>query len=313
MAYTGSVSSAVPQSRIYRIGFFGTANEAGYASLLASFRSGLRELGWQEGKNIEINYTWANGKYAELNDLAQKLVSTRPDVLVTHGTPGTAALQKATQDIPIVMTVSGEAVASGLIKSFSDPGGNTTGQSFLAADMSVKRIELLLEAAPRLTKIATVFNARNSFAQLDLRALRAATAERSVELKSFAINSAAELENIFGLISKENFEAVSIIHDAVLTAAISTLADLSLRFRLLSIGEPSFVKAGGLIGYGPDLHRMWHEAANYVHKLLKGARAADLPVQIPTKFETILNAKTAHALNINFSATLLARADDVLD
>lgn len=304
---------AISQQETHRIGFLGTANEKGYASLLESFRQGLRKAGWEEGKNVRIDYAWANGDYSQLEALALRIISARPDVLVTHGTPGTIALQKATREIPIVMAVSGEAEASGLIKSFSHPGGNTTGQSFLAADMSVKRVEIILEAAPQIKRIATLSNVSNPFAKIDLKAFEQAASERGIDSKSYVVNGSNDFERAFLQISSEGNEAVSIIHDAVLTASVKKLADICLEYRLYSTGEGSFVKAGGLIGYGPDLNEMWRNAATFVDKILKGAHPADLPVQLPTKFETVLNLKTARALGVVFPSSLLARSDDLLE
>jgi len=301
------------QDRHRRIGFLGTATPSGYKSLVDSFRAGLAQLGWEEGKNITLEYRWAEGKYDQLAVLASELIRLNVDILVTHGTPGTMALQKATREIPIVMTVSGDAVGSGLIESFARPGGNTTGQSFLAPQISAKRLELLKEAIPSLTRIATVFNEANPSARSDLQALAETAKALSVDFRPFPVQGPESFDNVFSSIAEAGFHAVSLIHDAVLTANVSRLAKLAIQHRLPSIGEGPYVKVGGLIGYGPDFNELWRSAASYVDRILKGARPADLPIQLPTKFEFMLNQKTARLLALDIPPTLLARADEVIE
>ena len=216
--------AALCQDRIRRVGFLGAATQSGYATLVQSFRSGLAALGWVEGKNIIVDYRWAEGKYDTLASLASDLVRSKPDVIVTHGTPGVLALQNETKEIPVVMIVSADAVASGLIKSFARPGGNTTGQSFLAPEMSAKRLELLKEAIPSLARMATVFNAANPVAKLDLKALGETAKARGVEFRSFDVRGPDDFDVAFSSIVDAHFEGVSIIHDAVLTANITLFA-----------------------------------------------------------------------------------------
>lgn len=312
-ALANSVAKADPQKSFKRIGFLGTATQVGYAGYVDKLCAGLGYLGWDVGKNLQIDFVWANSDYSKLPELAQQLVSTHPDLLITHGTPGTRALQAATRDIPIVIAVSGEAAASGLVKSFSNPGGNTTGQSYLGAEISAKRIELLLEASPSVRRFAAVYNSGNPFAQIDLRTLHVLTDAQGIEFKPFDAKGRSDLDSIFSELAQEQFQAVSIIHDSVLTAEVATLAKLSLKHHLISIGEGSFAKAGGLIGYGPDFGEMWRKTAVYVDKILKGARPSDLPVEVPSKFETLLNLRTAGVLGLNFPSSLLARADELLE
>lgn len=316
LAGLGAAAISFPvkaQQRVRRIGFLGAATKDGYAPLVQSLRGGLVALGWIEGKNLAIDYRWAEGNYSNLAPLARELLASKPDVIVTHGTPGVLAVQKETKSLPIVMVVSADAVASGLVESFARPGNNTTGQSFLAPEISAKRLELLKDAIPSLSRMATVFNVANPVAELDIRALGRTATARGVEFRSFGVRGKEDFGAVYSSIVDAGFEGVSLIHDAVLTANITPLAELALRHRLPSIGEGPYVKAGGLIGYGPDFSELWRSAATYVDKIFKGASPADLPVQLPTKFEFLLNVKTAQAIGVEIPAALLGRADQIIE
>jgi putative tryptophan/tyrosine transport system substrate-binding protein len=300
-------------SRVPRIGFLGATSAAGYASQLEGFRLGLRELGYREGENIAVEFRWAQGRYERLPDLAAELVHLKVDAIVTHGTPATLALKKATATIPIIMAVSGDAVGTGLVSSLGKPGGNVTGLSFFAPELSAKRLELLKETIPPLASLATIFNSNNLSAKLDLETLGRTAKSLGVELQPFEVRGPEHFGDVFSTIAARRVDAVSLIHDAVLTANVKLLAELALAHRLPSIGEGPYVKVGGLIGYGPDFPDLFRRSASYVHRILKGAHPGDLPVEQPVKFEFLLNLVTARAIGLGIPPTILAQADEVIE
>jgi putative ABC transport system substrate-binding protein len=296
-----------------RIGFLGSISALAYAAQLRGFRAGLKELGYTEGENINIDYRWAEGKYDQLEQLAFELVRLRPDVLVTHGTPASFALEAATKNIPIVMAVTGDAVGTGLVESIARPGGNITGISFYAPELSAKRLEILVEAMPSLRRVAALFNSGNSSAQLDLNVLNSRAASLGMQLQPFEVQGADAFQQTISTIKVLGFEAVALIHDAVITASLKPLANLTLAHRLASIGEGPYVRAGGLIGYGPDFPDLFRRSASFVDRILKGGVPRDMPVEQPTKFEFFFNNGTARALGLTIPPSLLARADEVIE
>jgi putative tryptophan/tyrosine transport system substrate-binding protein len=308
-----ALGSAQQAKSTPRIGFLGTATPSGYEEQLKGFRRALRDLGYEEGKNIQLELRWANGNYDRLAELANELIRQDVDVLVTHGTPGAATLKKATGSIPIVVAVVGDAVNSGLVKSLARPGGNITGLSFLAPELSAKRLEFLKDVMPSLASLATIFNVNSPVAQMDLDKLGITAKALGVELRPFGIRGPDQFDQVFSAITEARIQAVSVIHDAVLTANIKPLAQLALKYRLPSIGEGPFVRAGGMIGYGPDFADLFRRSAWYVDRILKGAHPRDLPIEQPTKFETLFNLKTASAIGIEIPPAVIAQADEVIE
>ena len=298
--------------KIARIGFLGATSASGYAKQLDGFRLGLRDFGYMEGKNIVLEYRWAEGNYAQLAELAAELVHSKVDVIVTHGTPGTRAAKGATTTIPIVMAVSGDAVATGLVVSLPRPGGNITGSTFFGPELSAKQIELLKEILPRITRVAVLVNPDNPVIGPMSKAMEITTKSLNLGLQQFAVRGPNEFENAFSAMVQKSVEAVAIQEDGMLNANVRTAGDLAMRKRLPLIGNTEVPRAGGVLGYGVNFPEVFRSAAYFVDNILKGAKPADLPVQQPTKFELVINLKTAKALGITIPQSLLSRADEVI-
>ena len=298
--------------KIARIGFLGAASASGYAKQLDGFRLGLRDFGYMEGKNIVLEYRWAEGNYAQLAELAAELVHSKVDVIVTHGTPGTRAAKGATTTIPIVMAISGDAVATGLVVSLPRPGGNITGSTFFGPELSAKQIELLKEILPRITRVAVLVNPDNPVIGPMSKAMEITTKSLNLGLQQFAVRGPNEFENAFSAMVQKSVEAVAIQEDGMLNANVRTAGDLAMRKRLPLIGNTEVPRAGGVLGYGVNFPEVFRSAAYFVDNILKGAKPADLPVQQPTKFELVINLKTAKALGITIPQSLLSRADEVI-
>jgi len=298
--------------KIARIGFLGAASATGFAKQLDGFRLGLRDFGYTEGKNIVIEYRWAEGNYARLAELAAELVRSNVDVIVTHGTPGTRAAKGATTTMPIVMAVSGDAVATGLVVSLPRPGGNVTGSTFFGPELSAKQIELLKEILPRITLVAALLNPDNPVIGPMLKAIETTTKSLRLGLQQFAVRGPNEFENAFSAMVQKSIEAVAIQEDGMLNANVRTAGDLAMRKRLPLVGNTEVPQAGGLLGYGVNFPEMFRRAAYFVDKILKGAKPADLPVEQPTVFDLVINMKTAKALGIQIPQSVLLRATEVI-
>ena len=299
--------------KIAQIGFLGAASATGFAKQLDGFRLGLRDFGYTEGKNIVIEYRWAEGNYARLAELAAELVRSKVDVIVTHGTPGTRAAKGATTTMPIVMAVSGDAVATGLVVSLPRPGGNVTGSTFFGPELSAKQIELLKEILPRITLVAALLNPDNPVVGPMLKAIETTTKSLRLGLQQFAVRGPNEFENAFSAMVQKSIEAVAIQEDGMLNANVRTAGDLAMRKRLPLVGNTEVPQAGGLLGYGVNFPEMFRRAAYFVDKILKGAKPADLPVEQPTVFDLVINMKTAKALGIQIPQSVLLRANRVIE
>jgi len=302
--------------KVYRIGFLGLSSPAGYAANLQAFRQGLRDLGYHEGKNISIEYRWAEERNERLPALATELVRLNPDVLVTHATPGIRAAQQATSTIPIIMGTSADPVRLGFVKSLARPGGNTTGVASQLIDLAAKRLELLKEAVPSLRQVAVLSNLANAAAREAVRETEVAARKLGVRVSSFEVKTEpTELETVFTTILRERPDGLIVIPDSlVIGPRNARITEFAARNRLPAMGgERRFAADGGLISYGGDFSEGWRLAARYVDRILKGAKPADLPVEQPTKFELIVNLRTAKALGLTISPSLLQRADQVIE
>ena len=300
-------------AKVPRIGFLGSASASGFASRIEALRAGLRDLGYVEGKNIVIEFRWADGKYDRLPELAAELVRLKVDVLVTAGTPGTLALKRATTRIPIVMATSGDAVATGLVASLARPGGNVTGTTIVSPELMVKRLELLKEAFPRTRQVAVLSNPVNPVQGLSVQAMEIAARSLKVGLQKFEARGPNEFESAFSAIAKQRVDAIAIQQDGAFIANAKGIADLAVKHRLPSAGNKEFAEAGGLIGYGVNLLEIDRRAAYFVDRILKGAKPGDLPVERPTKFELVVNLKTAKALGVKIPDSIRLRADKVIE
>jgi len=304
---------AQPAKRIARIGFLGSASESGHEKAIAALREGLRALGHVEGRNIALELRWADGKYDRLRDMAASLVRTKVDVIVTQGTPAALAAKRATDTVPIVMAVIGDAIAAGAVKSLARPGGNVTGLTFFIAELSSKRLELLKEAMPRLARVGVVLNPENSATAAWLQAMQRTAKRLNVGLHEFALRGPQDIENSFLATAGKQVDALLVTNDGMLIANTKRIAELASGQHLASIGFDGFAEAGGLMSYGASLPEMFRRAAYFVDKILKGAPPGDIPVEQPTVFELVVNLKTAKILKIALPSALLRRADQLIE
>lgn len=300
------------QPRFFRVGFLGAASPAGFATRIEALRAGLRERGYVEGRNLALELRWAESKYDRLEALAQELLRSKIEVLVTHGTPGTLAAKRATTSVPIVMAVGGDPVASGIVKSFARPEANVTGSAFQADELAAKRLELLKETLPRMGRMAFLTNPANPVGKAVLHAMDGVAGGLKVSFMVAEARNPAELEAAFSAMRAGRVEALSILDDGFLLAQTAPIANLANAARLPSIGGPELAEAGGLMGYTVDNLVLWRRAAYFVDRLLKGAKPAELPIERGTQFVFVVNLKTARALDINIPQPVLQRADRVI-
>jgi ABC-type uncharacterized transport system substrate-binding protein len=306
------LAARAQQSKVARIGFLGLDSVSSHAARLAALRAGLRDRGWLEGTNLLIEYRWAEGDYKRLRGLADELVQLEVDVLVTHASAGALAAKSATSTIPIVLTAVGDIVALGLVSSLSLPGGNITGLSIFTPELTAKRLELLKEAVPSLTKAALLLNPDNPLNRLVLQEIEPMTKALNIALQTFEARP-SDFGQVFAAMIDQRAAALVLYEDTMMNANSNALAVLAAVNRLPSCGFPEFVRAGGLIGYGINLPEMDYRAAAFVDKILKGAKPGELPVERSTKFNVIINLQTARALGITMPPTLLIRADEVIE
>ena len=301
-------------NKVWRIGFLGLVSASSHVPRVEALRRGLRELGYVEGKNLVIEFRWAEGRYDRLPALADELVRLNLDVILTHTLPGAIAVAKATTTIPIVITAAGDIVAAGLVASLSRPGGNVTGQTFFNPELAAKRIELLKETIPALIKVAVLLNANNpAGAPILLNVMEPTAKALKVELLKFEARSASDLDGVFSAMNDQQIGAVVLHEDPLLNASAKPIADLAARWRLPTCGFPEFAVAGGLMAYGVNFPDLDHRAAAFVDKILKGAKPADLPIEQATRFRLIVNLKTAKAAGIEVPTSVLLRADELIE
>jgi putative ABC transport system substrate-binding protein len=297
--------------KVFRIGLLGT--DSGQANPMEALRAGLRDLGYVEGKNIVIEYRWAEGEYDRFPALVAELVALNVDVIVTQGgTPPALAAKRATTTIPIVMTGVGDAVGTGLVASLARPGGNVTGLTDSVPELHAKRLELLKEAMPRAGRVAFLVNPVNR-SQAAYKSLERTARLLKVELHTVEVRRTQEFERAFSTMAQNRIDAIVVAQDALFNANVRAIADLAAKKRLPSSGTKDFAQAGGAIGYGWNSFDNNRRAAHFVDKILRGARPADLPVEQPTKFELSINLKTATALGLTIPPSLLQRADQVIE
>jgi ABC-type uncharacterized transport system substrate-binding protein len=303
-----------PLGKVPRIGFLARTSAASLSPLLDSFRQGLRDLGWVDGKTIVIEYQFGDGQFNRLDELASALVRLKVDVIVTVDTPPTQAAKQATSTIPIVIAVSADPVGAGLVASLAHPGGNVTGLSLLAPDTDQKNLEIVKETLPNTKRVAMIWDPNNRGMTLRLAAIQAAAPKLGVELQSIAAPGSAELAGALTLAAKNPPDALIVLSPIYAAyrneiVEFTTKTSVPLIFDTKGLaGEP-----GALLSYGANLSALFRNAATYVDKILKGAKPADLPVEQPTKFELVINLKTARALGLTVPPTLLGRADEVIE
>jgi putative tryptophan/tyrosine transport system substrate-binding protein len=277
-------------------------------------RQGLTDFGYVEGRNIDFEFRWAEGRLDELPEMATELVHLRVDLIVTLAPPATLAAKNATQTIPIVFVAMGDPLASGVVASLARPGGNLTGTTRMISEMSAKHVELLKEAAPSVAKLAVLWNPANSSHQPALQAVNAAVRSLSLQVLPLEVHAPAELDNIFAAIIRERADGVLFIADPIFFIQLNRMVDLAATNRLPAICNfVEFPKLGGLMGYASSISDEFRHAASHIDKILKGAKPADLPVEQPTQFQLVINLKTAKALGLEIPPTMLARADEVIE
>ncbi|KRT71644.1 MAG: hypothetical protein XU13_C0041G0021 [Candidatus Rokubacteria bacterium CSP1-6] len=308
-------AAAQQPGKVPRIGYFSAGSPSSAPHLLEAFRKGLRELGWVEGQNIVIDYRFAEGRFDRLPDLAAELVRLKVDIIVAVATQGVAAAKNATETIPIVM-ISGSAdpVGLGFIASLARPGGNVTGLSYsVGPEILGKGLELLKEIAPKVRRVAILSNPASPVQPLFIREVKVAARSLGVQLQLLEARGPNEFDGAFAAMAKERVGALLVVADGLFILHRTRLADLAARSRLPAIyGYREHVEAGGLMSYGSSLRDLWRRAATYVDKILKGAKPADLPVEQPTKFELVVNLKTAKALGLTIPQSVLVRAAEVI-
>src|SRR5262245_10721335 len=311
------VVEAQQAGKVYRIGYLSTGSPTGtYQRPLETFRKGLRELGWVEGQNIVLEYRYAEGQPDRLPGLAGELVRLKVDIIAASPTPAVVAARNATRTIPIVGMGLTEPVAVGLVESLARPGGNVTGVTYSpGTDIFGKQLALLSEIAPKVRRVAALANPTGSPAYpLTLASVRAAAQSLGLQLRVHEARAPGEFEAAFATMTKDRAAALLVFGDPMFFLHRERLAGLALKNRLPSMSTQwQWVEAGGLIAYGPSLPDLWGRAATYVDKILKGAKPADLPIEQPTKFELIVNLKTAKALRLNLPKSVLARADELIE
>ena len=305
---------AQPAGKVRRIGFMGNSTETLEANLVAPFRKALRDLGYVEGRDIVIEYRWAEGDYERFPALVAELIAANVDVIVTAGTPAALAVKKATNTVPLVMVAVGDPVGTGIVPNLARPGGNITGLSSIAPDLEGKRLGLLREVVPNLSHVAFFLNPANAFHSVSIQQARVAAQSLGITLQPLEVDKSEQLDTAFASIVKEKPDALLILADRVFLHNRGRMMEFATQQRLPSVNAyRELVEAGGLMSYGPSYEDMHRRAAVYVDKILKGARPADLPVEQPTKFTLLVNLKAAKALGLTVPASLLARADEVME
>jgi len=299
--------------KVHRIGFLGNSTPALEANLVGPFREGLRELGYLEGRNILIEYRWAEGKYERFPALIGELIALKVDVIVTAGTPAALAVRRATATIPLVMVAVGDPVGTGLVASLALPGGNATGLTSIAPDLEGKRLEMLNAIVPKLSQVAILWNPDNAFHVKAEKEARAAAQVLRVHVHSVGVRTAEDLDRAFDTILRERPGAFIMLADRIFLHNRARIVDFAARNRLPAVyAYRELVEAGGLMSFGPNYADMHRRAATYVDKILKGAKPSDLPVELPTKFEFVINLKSAKALGLGVPQTVLLLADEVM-
>ena len=296
-----------------RLGFIGSSTGSAMSSWIAAFTKRLGELGWIEKKNITIDYQFAEGQAARYAEIANDFVKQKVDIIVTYGTPPTRAAKAATGIIPIVFAAAADPVASGLVQSLARPGANVTGLSLQQSDIVGKKIEILRETLGNLHKLAIMGNIANPGSMLEIKEVRAVAGTLGINVVTLELSSAEDIAPAFGTLH-ERAEALYVSTDPLILSNVDRINAFAASARLPTIyNGREYLKNGGLLSYGPNYLDLFRQAAELVSKILRGAKPAELPVEQPTKFELVINNRTAKALGLTLSPSILARADEVIE
>jgi putative tryptophan/tyrosine transport system substrate-binding protein len=308
----GAVAQA-QQSKVPRIGFLSAGSASTYSPRNEAFRQGLRDLGYTQGKTITIEYRFAKGKLERLPDLAAELVRLKVDVIVTSGVPQLLAAKQATSTIPIVGGGAGDLVGAGLVASLARPGGNITGLTSISTDVVGKQLELLKEAVPGLTRVGVLWHGADPYGSRNFKATEVTAQSLGVQVQPLEVRGLEEFESVFKAATQARAHAIMILQTNLTNTHLKRIVELAANSRLATmLGESGLMDSGGLMSYGPNYADMFRRAATYVDKIIKGTKPADLPVEQPTKFEFVINLKTAKKLGLTIPPNVLARADKVI-
>jgi putative ABC transport system substrate-binding protein len=311
-AATWPLAARAQQVRLPTIGFLGAATPSVWAPWIAAFEQRLRELGWIEGRTVAIDYRWAEGRSERYAEIAAEFVQRKVDVIVTVGS-AVPVVKQATSVIPIVFALAADPVGAGLVASLSRPGGNVTGLSNQQSDLASKRIELLREILPNVRRLAILANVDHSESVLEMDEVQNAARGFGIEVVKLEIRRALDIAPAFEGI-KHQADALYVVVSALIASNRMRIMTFALSARLPTIiNIREYAEAGAMLSYGPRIPDLWRRAADYVDKILRGAKPADLPVEQPTKFDLVINLTTAKALGLTVPPTLLARADEVIE
>jgi putative ABC transport system substrate-binding protein len=305
---------AQPAGKVYRLGVLGSGSAAASAAVVEAFRDGLRERGWVEGRNIRIDYRFAENRLDRLPELAAELVGLKVDLIVAMPAAAAVAAMKATSTIPIVMASAADPVAIGLVATLGRPGGNVTGLAGSDVDIYGKRLQLLKEAVPNVRHVAVLSNPSSATQPITISSVKTAARSLGVSLQLLEVRAPDDFEGAFAAMAKDRAEALVVVGDPLFGTHAVRLAELAAKYHLPSMyGTRGEFDPGGLIYYGTSVAQQLRQAAVYVDKILRGAKPADLPVEQPTMFDLVINLKTAKALGLAIPPSLLLRADQVIE
>lgn len=306
-------SLAQQQGKVWRIGFLSSVSASSSSRNTDAFLKGMRELGYVEGKNLVIEWRFADGKLERLPGLAADLVRLKVDLIVAAASPSIGAAQQATTTIPIVMATTGDPVGSGFVKSLARPGGNITGLSNMSGDLGPKLFDLLHSAVPELHCVAVLVTSTSTTYSEISEGVQAGAQRAGVKALVFEASSPQEIENAFSMMARENVDAVIVGASSFFAQQRNQIAELVIKYRMPSMfGNPANVEAGGLMSYGYKVTDNYQRAATYVDKLFKGAKPGDMPVEQPTRLELVVNVKTAKAIGLTIPQPIMLRADEVI-
>ena len=311
---TSAVAAAQPASKVPRVAFLATdPPTAEPVRWFDAFRQGLRERGWEEGRNLVIESKRVNGRYDQLDEFASELVRSKVDVIVTDSTPAARAAMKATQTIPIVLALAGDPVATGLVASLARPGGNVTGLSLVNSELTGKRLELLKELIPAATRVAVLLNPDNAANVVAWRDAQSAAQVQGVRLRSLELRVQPDLDRALSTVASWRAHAILVFDDPVTLQYTPQIVLFALKSRLPTLFPVrAYIHEGGLLSYGASFTEQCRRAAIFVDKILRGAKPGDLPIEQPTKFELVINLKTARALALSIPESILVRADEII-
>jgi putative ABC transport system substrate-binding protein len=306
-------ANAQQGTKLPRIGYLAASNEASHAPRVTGLRQGLRELGYVEGQNILIEYRYAGGNSDRLRELAAELAGLKVDAIVSTGTEGALAAKQATSTIPIIMATGDDPVARGVITSLAKPGGNVTGVTSAAGDIAGKRLEILKETIPSLRRVGVLWYPPDPGAAANFKQTKAAGQILRIQIRSLELRNPEDFDHLFKTAAEGRVQALTVLSSGIVNTHRRRIIDFALKLRLATMfAQPAHVEAGGLMFYGPNTPEQYRRAAYFVDKILKGAKPGDLPVERPTKFQLLINLKTAEQIGLTIPPNVLARADKVI-